>query len=832
MADESSLVKSLAQKFKLLSRSQVKTVVSNLPPSQQAAGVAAAAAASPENSKKLFDEFPERLAKALKLLLTKGTPLEERSKTQVATAALASAAAYAKNAAGRFGEAAKGLGARAGSSLMDVWRTIRCAFAQLPSLAILKGASDRVPIWSERYGRVNVKLIDKLVEMHGASKAHALLEKISPKSIPRSNWSRKPISDEATATAKEAFERVKAAGGTAAQAARAARNVAFNRLVKTGVSASRAAEMARTVLKSNRTRSNWTRTPISNAAVTKARESAREAFERVKKAGGSVVEAATAARKAAREAFNKAGISAGEAATAAKAILKMNKNRVTWSRKPISNAAVTKAREAAREAFERVKKAGGSVAEATRAALAASRAQIKKSPFNISGIMGAFSNIARMARTATSKSAVRKQLNQFEAKGVSAPWVQAIRLRLNRARTPEEISQISKNFANKVEGFATGNISGAMIPPVAQAPPLGPAPAPPPPINKWLEDSKNMNRKSIQNLVKLRRNYPTRKSDINRALGEKVEKLISNSGRSGTSSIKEILRLMKSVPNLPGKDRVFDLIEQRIQDIEYDARNNPVTAKERLRRFKSSIGYSGGLFGNRNLGRIFSNAEREYNRKIADNRRRKMNENRNRRGLAPLPANNRRPNNYAAPRGNMGGVFRPPPNQPVPNLRAPNMGPPMNMGPPLNMGEIKAINNVGGPNKALNLVQNAGGSNEVLRAANQLKEAGGSPELAVAKGANVKNIKIVLQLGGANNAAKVATAAPKLRKRRRSKKTKKAKGKGRPKVSAIKKLLRSLPKKKLLAVLPKSNKASMANKNKANVATRVTSYLAGRTKKK
>ena len=148
------------------------------------------------------------------------------------------------------------------------------------------------------------------------------------------------------------------------------------------------------------------------------------------------------------------------------------------------------------------------------------------------------------------------------------------------------------------------------------------------------------------------------------------------------------------------------------------------------------------------------------------------------------------------------------------------------------MGETRAINNIGGPNKALNLVQNAGGPNNVLRAANQLKEAGGSPELAVAKGANAKNVKIVLQLGGANNAAKVATAVPKLRKRRRSKKAKKAKTKGRPKVTAIKKLLRSLPKKKLLAILPKSNKNALNGKNKANVATRVTSYLTGRTKKK
>ena len=734
MADESSLVKLLAQKFKLLAPGQVKQAIETLPPGQKPAGVAGAVVANPNNSKKLFDEFPAQLAKALRLLLTKGTPLEERSKTQVATAALASAAAYAKNAAGRFGASAKNAAGRfstsASGALMNVWETIQCAYSQLPSLSILKTTSARVPIWSERYGRVTPALIQDLVKRFGAVKASEMIGEISGRRIPR------------VAPFKERYE--------------AHDLSALESMVPSDV----LQKLKNKIKEKPRVSVNNTR---YNTNV--------EALYKKLRAGGASV---SAAARAAHAAASTSGA------------------RATWTRTPI-----------------------------------------KKSPFNISGIMGAFSGIARIARTAKSKSDVRKGLNQFVATGVSAPWVQAIKLRLNRATTPEEVSNIAKNFANRVEGFATGNVSGAVIPPLIKVPPLGPAPPPPPSFNnKWFEDSKNMNRKSIQNLVKLRRNYPARKSDINRFLGEKVEKLISNSGRSGTSSIKEVLRLMKNVPNLPGKDSVFDLIEQRIQGIEYDARNNPVTAKERLRRFKSSIGYSGGLFGNRNLGRIFSNAEREYNRKIADNRRRKMNENRNRRGLAPLPANNRRPNNYAAPRGNMGGVFRPPPNQPVPNLRAPNMAPPMNMGPPLNMGEIKAINNVGGSNKALNLVQNAGGSNEVLRAANQLKEAGGSPELAVAKGANVKNIKIVLQLGGANNAAKVATAAPKLRRRKRSKKVKKTKGKGRPKISAIKKLLRSLPKKKLLAVLPKSNKASMANKNKANVATRVTSYLSGRTKKK
>ena len=430
-----------------------------------------------------------------------------------------------------------------------------------------------------------------------------------------------------------------------------------------------------------------------------------------------------------------------------------------------------------------------------------------------------------MYRTATNKSKLRRGLEELERTGVSPPWIGAIKIRLRNAKSSAEVSKIARNFANQVENLSIGP-RNVRVPALVPVPAIA-APAPPARKTNKNFPNKNLNNMSLESLVSLRRKYPIHKEIIDQALGPKVESLLSRNSRYGTSGIKTILKFLKNAPNLPGKDRVFDLVEQRIQEIEYDAHNNPVTAKEKLRRFKSTIGYTGGLFGNRNIGRIFSNAEREYNRKIADNRRRKMNENRNRRGLPPLPPpllNNRRPsNNYGAPRGNM-GVFRPPANQPAPNLRAPP-----NLGPPLNIGETRAINNIGGPNKALNLVQNAGGPNNVLRAANQLKEAGGSPELAVAKGANAKNVKIVLQLGGANNAAKVATAVPKLRKRRRSKK---AKTKGRPKVTAIKKLLRSLPKKKLLAILPKSNKNALNGKNKANVATRVTSYLTGRTKKK
>ena len=129
MAEEISLVKRLAQKFKLMAPGQVKQEIEALPPGQQPAGVAGAVAANPANSKKLFEDFPLQLAKALKILLTKGTPLEERSKTEVATVALTSAAAYAKNAAGRLGTRAKNAAGSFRSSLMTVWETIQCALS-------------------------------------------------------------------------------------------------------------------------------------------------------------------------------------------------------------------------------------------------------------------------------------------------------------------------------------------------------------------------------------------------------------------------------------------------------------------------------------------------------------------------------------------------------------------------------------------------------------------------------------------------------------------------------------------------------------------------------
>lgn len=331
--------------------------------------------------------------------------------------------------------------------------------------------------------------------------------------------------------------------------------------------------------------------------------------------------------------------------------------------------------------------------------------------------------------------------------------------------------------------------------------------------------ARNYTNFSINRLVNAKKTASTNNvSKINDLINRKLASEVSNlSYNPIPEKIKKYINYLKVSPKGDWRYALIDIIRQKVNEIDRNSQT-PQRARDKLRDLRTTLGIASlrnlGLSGVKSeIMSIFRQAETNLNRRINQEKRVKMNENRNRRGLPPLNA----PRNNAP-------IFRPPPNQPAMNIPPP---------PPINLGEQKAINNVGGPNRALNLVTNAGGPNNVLKTASQIQEANGDPLEAIRRGANAKNVKIVLQLGGANNAAKVAMATPKLTRRRRSKrKAAKTRAKGRPKVSAIKKLLRSLPKKKLLAVLPKSNKAALANKNKANVATRVTSYLTGRTKKK
>ena len=376
----------------------------------------------------------------------------------------------------------------------------------------------------------------------------------------------------------------------------------------------------------------------------------------------------------------------------------------------------------------------------------------------------------------------------------------------------------------------------AAVPPVPAVPPTqaaaaAAAPAPATQNNKF----KNLDKKSLDDLIRFRKANPANKNKVNTYIEYKMDRLLRNAGAYGTSSLKTAMRHLRNVPNLPGRDRIIETVRARIDEIEYRTRDDPRRALEKLRNLKRDIGS-----GNQNIRSMFSNAERNYQRRVENERRRRVNENRERRGLEPLPVPPSR--NRLPPTGNVPMVLNPPPNQTQPNLRPRNnygpLPPPPPLPveePPLNMGEIKAINNAGGANKALNLVTNAGGPNNVLRAANQLKEAGNNPNLAIAKGADPKNVRIVLQLGGANNASKVAAATPKLRRRRRRRAPKKTvrKTKAAPRVKDIKKILRHLgTKEDLLKRLPKNDRAKVEKESKNAVATRLTSYLLRRTKKK
>jgi hypothetical protein len=175
---------------------------------------------------------------------------------------------------------------------------------------------------------------------------------------------------------------------------------------------------------------------------------------------------------------------------------------------------------------------------------------------------------------------------------------------------------------------------------------------------------------------------------------------------------------------------------------------------------------------------------------------------------------------------------------PRPMPRIPNMPIMANMGrqssPPLPQmplenilppAEKNAVLNVGGANKAINLVENAGGASNVVKTANIMRNVGGSPEAAVAAGANAKNVKIVLQLGGPNNAVKVAAAVPKLKRRRSKKKVPKKKAPKPARVKEIKKLLGFLgAKANLQKKLPDKNNREK-KLSKKEIVGKLTRFL-------
>ena len=301
-----------------------------------------------------------------------------------------------------------------------------------------------------------------------------------------------------------------------------------------------------------------------------------------------------------------------------------------------------------------------------------------------------------------------------------------------------------------------------------------------------------------------------------------------------TSTLQSWTRYFTAHTSDPGRTEFVSALRNGIRQAA--ANSNSAAAMRRLANLQAA---TQGLGVNTNIlaarRSIANKMRREQNEK-----RRIQNANRASRGLAPLPYNRGIPYNPSqpAPRGygNLQPIFEAPPNRPqfgavprsmpqippMPIMANTPLPPIENILPP---GEKNAVLNAGGANKALNLVENAGGVTNVVKTANILKSVGNNPNAAVAAGANAKNVKIVLQLGGANNALKVANAVPKLKKRRRSKKAKKAPKPKSPRVKEMKKLIEYLgSKENLVKKLP--NKENREKKlTKKQIVSKITRHL-------
>jgi hypothetical protein len=347
----------------------------------------------------------------------------------------------------------------------------------------------------------------------------------------------------------------------------------------------------------------------------------------------------------------------------------------------------------------------------------------------------------------------------------------------------------------------------------------------------------------LETLLRLRigPNFSRYNSSIRNDINSKLRsKLISfgsrlSNGNMNTAQLMAVSQALRTNPSLPGASSVRDSLRIAIRRIG----SNPSNLRENERRYENIRRAARNVSG---VNGALRNARSRLNRI-----RREENERRRNRGLAPLArynyappperipfyGQNTRPRGY----GNVMPAFAPPVNVrqpsivPEPPMPQPPLPIPARQAPPppiesiLPPAEAEAVQNVGGVNKALNLVENAGGPANVAKTANMIRNAG-SPNAAIAAGANAKNVKIVLQLGGVNNALKVASAVPKIKRRRRRTQTKKKKAERKPpRVKEIKKLIKFLgSKENLVKRLPDpENKEKKLTKNQ--VVSKITQYL-------
>ena len=347
----------------------------------------------------------------------------------------------------------------------------------------------------------------------------------------------------------------------------------------------------------------------------------------------------------------------------------------------------------------------------------------------------------------------------------------------------------------------------------------------------------------LTQLLSIRRQYvnkqvPGLETNLNRIISNKIRRSVANLSvnfdENKVATISRAIRNDRS-NSFPGRREFLEGLRRALETV--GNRGNYQSAASRLQKIIRAA-------KNTNLRNLGVSAAVERVERLRKNEIRRRRENGQGQGRSygnlgqnrgfPVTQEYGRPTRY----GNVRPLFEPEPNRTMPGVAGPmKLPPPPFPSIPVNERspapemflpptEAAAVTNAGGANKALNLVENAGGVTNVVRTANLMRQVGNNPNAAVAAGANAKNVKIVLQLGGANNALKVASAVPALKKRRKSRKSKPKKALPKPpRVKEIKKLIKYLgTKANLLRRLPnKENKEKKLTKNQ--VVSKITRHL-------
>jgi hypothetical protein len=366
--------------------------------------------------------------------------------------------------------------------------------------------------------------------------------------------------------------------------------------------------------------------------------------------------------------------------------------------------------------------------------------------------------------------------------------------------------------------------------PGAPVVPLVPG-APVPPVGPF--QPRNYSKMALKNLLNARRKYPENREVISAAIKKLYNAELRNLRYDGRARrarrVGELLRLLPR--NFDGRRNAVGLILD-------DIRN--VRSGTNLSNLKSNL----GSVPNENVRRAFEEQRKRLNRRRGSSeynneyrRRRPYNSGRRRQFSPRRPGEsnanyNRRREEYnrnemrhrrelraRAERGqpsyvnsgyrpsyNSGGFRRPPP---VNNgfRRSNNMGgaPPA---PPLPTNEQKAINNVGGAQKALNTVASVpGGATEVAKAAEALNETSGNVQQAIyIKGASPEAVTAVKTLGGPSNAVNVLSGLntmsqkPATQVRKATTRKRKAKKTFRPRIAELNRVINAVKKQKLISL--------------------------------